>query len=383
MDTRYLHIAQRIETCMDAWDEVSAAEEANILRQIHTAPWAIDFDTAVDSYNKQYWTRNFWKAAYFFSYDYALSPATLLRLGKQQNLEATFIGGGAGADVLAYMLWFGSNFPLARLTITVIDRSKKQLERLAQFVAATEDLMDGADITMRYIIMDAEQWQPSHDSTDMLTLSHFLVENPENVHTLLQKCSHVVREGGDVVVIERPNDAVLHHAKQVLANAGLTVHDTTTNDGRMELIRKDIAKPGLTGISAHYLRATQPDKKRKAHIVSSYFQAWRQQIIEIIPEIFDETAGYDYRAGQPPVHGLTEMLAYWRDKPMRQSNINLLVRNATYTENIALCAFEGDFDTPTTHEIVKGAICFNFDNYTHKIKRLTGHYGVTKIARRV
>lgn len=379
MDNRYLQIVRQVEECMSEWGKPSRQNEEAVIQQITNSPWAINFDAVTNTYNTLFWTRNFWKAAYFFSYDYSLTPATMQRLIQHQHLQATFVGGGAGADVLALMTWFTISFPLATLTITVLDRSQQQLDRLQLFVSRTKDLLDDSAITVRYVQMDAAQWHPEADTTDLLVLGHFLTENPHDVHRLMLKSNTAVREGGDVVMIERPQDAVLYHAKQVLADAGLTVHHTLTDNARMKLILQQIPKPGNSGLTAHYLRATQPDKKRKAEIVSTYFSAWRHQTVEPLYEIFNPTATYDRQPGIiSPVKGIDDMVTYWMERPMRQSDVKVLIRNVAYTESTAVCAFEADFNTPQTHETVKGAICFTMDQYTQKIQHMTGHYGVVQ-----
>jgi hypothetical protein len=130
MDNRYLEVVRRVEKHLGAANRSKSALRSRIARQ----PWTINFDIAADTYNSYYWVRNFWKAAYFFAYEYSLTPAALNRLSKQQQLDVMFVGGGSGADALAFTTWFNDAFPLAKLRITVIDGSQKQLDTMARFV---------------------------------------------------------------------------------------------------------------------------------------------------------------------------------------------------------------------------------------------------------
>lgn len=231
----------------------------------------------------------------------------------------------------------------------------------------------------RYIHIDGDQWYPTANSADLIMIGHFLVENPHSVHTILAKSKDAMRAGGDVIVMERPNDTVIYHAKQVLANFGLTVYDTMALEERNKLIEQTLEHPGKAGISSHYLRATQPDKKHKAELISTYFNAWRHQDIGLLCDVFNENATYIYKPGlRPPVMGLQSIHAYWQRRTLLQSDVKVLVRNVTYTGNVSICAFEGDFDTPESHVIIKGALCFDIDNYSGKVGRLSGHYGVVK-----
>ena len=382
MDNQYLQVVRRVEKLLKAAVRPDSIATQDMRTMIAKQPWAINFDAVADVYNSLYWTRNFWKAAYFFDYEYALTPKTKHRLYDSQTLDVTFVGSGAGPDVLALMVWCNFNLPFITLRLTVIDHSQKQLDLLAKFIDETKDLIDDIDVKVRYLHMDQAYWHPARDSSDLVILGHFLVENPHTVHYLLAKSKDAVREGGDIVVIERPDDTALLHAKQILANAGLTVHHTTTNDARVELVKQNLTFVGKTGISSHYLRATQPDKKRKSEIVSAYFEAWRSRSIEPIHQIFSADGSFNYRQDQiEPINNLDDMLDYWRTRPMRQSDVKVLIRNVTYTENVAICAFEGDLDTASTHEVVKGALTFHIDSYTNKIKHLAAHYGVTKTPR--
>lgn len=380
MDNRYLEVVRRVEHHLAQGAATDKNAGQNLKSQIAERPWAIDFDSVADLYNSFYWIRNFWKAAYFFAYEYSLTPTTVNRLATQQRLDATFVGGGSGADVLAFITWFNGAFPLTRLHITVVDSSQKQLDTLALFMQKTAGLFD-IEVSVRYLHMEASQWQPAPDGTDILVFGHFLVENPSDTHTLLDKSVSAVRRGGDVVVIERPNETVILHARQILADSGLTVHDVTTNPERMSLIQKGLPRPGHTGVHSHYLRATQPDHKLEAELVSQYFQAWRHRTAEPIQNIFGAQGSYLLPRRSQPIRGLSEMLAYWQANPVRQSNVTILLRNVAYTGNTAVCAFEGDFDTPTTHETIWGALCFDIDKYTRKIRHMTGHYGIHKTPR--
>ncbi len=378
MDNRYLQIVRRIEELLKP-KPVSDNLEQDLRQRIATVPWTVNFDQFADAFNSFYWKRNFWKAAYFFSYDYSLTAAALNRLTKLQSMDVTVIGSGAGSDVLAFMAWFNCQFPLTKLNLTLIDRSQKQLDTMALFIQHTAELMTDIDIAVRYLQMDSAQWQPTTDSADLILLSNFLVENQADAHVVLQKTRDAVRPGGDVVIMERPNQVVLDHAKQALADAGLTVYDTTINDQRMELIKQGLTDLGNTGLASRYLRATQPDTKRKAELIAGYFDAWRQQVFEPIYDSCDPNAQFDFRPGsRPPASGIKEIQQYWQREPQAQSEINVLIRNVSYGENVAICAFEGTFNTPINHVIIKGAHCFDFDRYSGKIARLTGNYETKK-----
>lgn len=204
MDNRYLEMIRRVEPHLGERIPPNKYIAEDLRHKIATSPWTINFDQVSDTYNAFFWKRNFWKAAYFFSYEYSLTAVTLNRLKDCQNLDVTVVGSGAGSDVLALMTWFNNAFPFTKLTLTLIDQSQKQLDKMALFIKETTELIDQITVSVRYLHMDSEQWQPTVDSADVLVLSHFLVENPSDVHTVLLKTKDAVRPGGTSLLWKGP-----------------------------------------------------------------------------------------------------------------------------------------------------------------------------------
>src|SRR5580700_8893710 len=173
MDNCYLEVARHIEAYMANW-RFTPNQQANLHSNLATQPWHINFDTVSIIYNKIYWTRNFWKTAYFFNYDYTLSPAILNRLSSTQTIDVLVLGSGAGSDTLALITWINANYPLIKVRITVIDRSQKQLDVLKAFLRACREDWENVEVDIRYIHIDGDQWYPTINSADLIIIGHFL-----------------------------------------------------------------------------------------------------------------------------------------------------------------------------------------------------------------
>lgn len=340
----------------------------------------IDYDRFAESFAHLYWLRNYWKAVHFFEYEY--SP-------KFPILDGDFAGdpfprvivwgAGSAADTVALMAWLNENFPLNTISITLIDRSQKQLDLAKRLIREVEKVLDKATFRVSYQKLDIHKWNPESDSADTILMSHFLTENSGELHNLLKKAKYALRGRGEVIVIERERDAVWAKAAALFANLGISVYDTDLSDDKLSYLYPILKKEKLETITPHYVKASLPEKKYQADIVAKYFQAWRLQSLDLIDEIFSKDAVYDEKPGiEKTIRGIDGILNYWRLNPALQKNIHVYVRNVAYGDSTIVCAFEGNFDTPKQHIIIRGAMNFFIDPFAEKINKLTEYFGTEK-----
>jgi SAM-dependent methyltransferase len=364
-DSPYLQLARIVKHYLHL-SHPSPSSVDDLRRQIVDCRMDINYDRLAEEFAEAYWLRNYWKAVYFFEYEFKHPPINLERV--------SVLGAGSAADTLAFMIWLDQKLLSPGSTsITLIDRSRKQLDLARKLITQTSDLFHHR-FNIIYKHLDIRRWRPIPDRTDLIILSHFLTENPDEINNLLSKAKIALCSPGQIVVIERERDPVWKQAKSILSNLGITVYDTGLNKYYFSRLR-----PHLNQVSPHYVDGILSAPKYQTEIVSGFFSAWRTQSLNTVRQIFSPQAIFDEKPGlEPAIQGLPQILNYWKANPLSQNNISVSLLNSAYTGNNAICAFTGDFDTPKQHITIQGAMNFYIDPRHQKINHLTEYFGTIK-----
>lgn len=357
------------------------ADETDILKaKIVRCDQDINYDRFAGDFAKKYWLRNYWKAVHFFEHEYVPKyPVLDDDFSNDIFLRVVVWGAGSAADVAAFMVWANERFPLKVISITLIDRSNRQLDLAKNLLDEAGGILEKAIFCISYQRSDVRAWDPEHDSTDLIIMSHFLTENDRELCKLLRKAKLALRRRGEVIIIERERDAVWKKAAALFANMGISVYDTDLSAEKISRLHPILKMENLEDITPHYIKANLPERKFYADIVTKYFIGWRSQSLDVINDIFSKDAIYDEKPGiEKSIRGINGILDYWKMNPVLQKNIHVYVRNVAYGDSTIVCAFEGDFDTPKQHIAIRGAMNFFIDPYSQKINKLTEYFGTEK-----
>lgn len=375
---RCASIVCAVRECLQRGPDCSPVE-MSALRASIRSDVPLDYDKVSLPFAQSFWERNFWKAVYFFEYEY-VRPAMLANrlLIPGSSIDVTILGTGSAADAVACLCWLDDNLPLQKVIVTLIDQNRRQLELAREIIGVARLFLAQAEFDVRYVQMSASQWTPSPNSTDLILMSHFLTENSNEIEVTLKKCIASLRPRGDVVVIERQRDPVWQWSRHRLGMNGVTTHDVGLSKEKFSLFASVLPQTELD-MAPFYVRGSVPENKRLMELVREYFDAWVRQTSDPLPEIFTAGALYDEKPGiEPIIVGIDGIRRYWDKHPGLQRDIRLTVHNVTYSDTVGVCAFSGDFDTPKQHIRISGATNFYLDPYVGKIHRLTEYFGTIK-----
>lgn len=383
VNNRYAQIAEIAKQILGFPDPAISVDSkaANLLRtKMMRCDSDTDYDRFAESFARLYWLRNYWKAVHFFEYEYSPKfPILDDDFAINSFPKVIVLGAGSAADTMAFMAWSNEKFPLKVIPITLIDRSQKQLDLAKRLIKEVEKVLDKVTFRVSYQKLDVCAWNPEPNSADMVLMSHFLTENSGELLNLLKKAKYALRRRGEAIIIERERDAVWTKAAELFANMGISIYDTDLSNDKLSCLYPILKKEKLETITPHYVKASLPEKKYQAGIVMKYFQAWRFQSLDLINEIFSKDAIYDEKPGiEKTIRGIDGILNYWQLNPVLQKNIRVYVRNVAYQDNTVICAFEGNFDTPKQHIVIRGAMNFFIDPFTQKVNKLTEYFGTEK-----
>jgi len=376
--TKPLRIATAIRDYLQTHADIPAAK-ISALRLSMKADVALNYDLDALPFASAFWERNFWKAVYFFFYEY-VKPSMLGNrlLVPGSGVDVTVLGAGSAADTVACLLWLDHELPLQRITLTLIDQSALQLELARNIIDIAKRFLDQAEFDIRYAHLRASEWNPATDSIDMVLMGHFLTENGREKDAMVVKTVAALKPRGDVIIIERQRDPVWQWARQRLALNGVTTHEVGLSEEKFLQIVPALPETEMD-ITPLYVRGSVPENKTFMGLVRGYFQAWLQQTSDTLPEIFRDDAVYDEKPGiEAPIVGIDSIRRYWDEHPGLQRDVQLIVHNVTYSDTVSVCSFGGEFDTPKQHIAIQGAMVFYLDPYTGKIHRFTEHFGTVK-----
>ena len=373
---RFGIVATSVSDLLATWPR--PADEISALCSSLTQGEVPDYSVEALHFALAYWVRNFWKAAYFFGYEFR-SPSLLLNrfLVADGCLEVLVLGAGSGADTVACMAWLDETLPLQRIKLTLLDRSPEQLALARSILDRALSVLNRARFEINYLVSDLDDWNPMADSIDLILMGHVLTENPRFVEQLVVKTVSVLKPRGDLIMIERLRDPIWLAARDSYALRGVTTHDVKLDAKFSQLI------PALpseqTDMTPSYVKASMPSNKKLQSLVSAYFEAWVGQSSDNLDRIFTVDATYDEKPCiEPIINGLDGIRRYWDEHPGRQRNVQLKVHNVAYSDTVSVCSWSGEFDTPEQHISIRGAMNFYLDSCRGKINRFDEWFGTQK-----
>lgn len=326
-----------------------------------------------------FWERNFWKAVYYFQYEY-LKPSALAAAhhGFRRPLDVVVLGVGSGADAAACLLWLESVCLLSRVNVTVIDACREQLDLARNVISRTTDLCRHSDVSVTYVLLDALAWHPMPQSIDLLLMSHVLMEMPQDCMRLIARITPALKPHADIILIERQRDPVWQQARREFALSGLTTHEVGVSREKFALFTPSIPT-SEADITPSYVRGSAPHNTQLMRLVRNYFKAWLNRSSDALADVFTAEAVYEEKPGiEPPITGLDGIKRYWDANPGLQRNIQLTVHNVAYSDTVSVCTWSGQFDTPKQHIFITGGINFYLDPYAGRFHRLAEYFGTTK-----
>lgn len=334
---------------------------------------AVDYDILGPAFSKLYWQRNFWKAFYFFEYEY-----TIDHLREHKFINVLVPGAGSGADTIAFLAYVNKNLPGLKIRLEFIDQSHVQLKIAKKLINSIRPYLKNISFDITYTANHFEESNLGGRVYDLIIMSHFLTENSIIAQHFINITHHNLSNNGDLIVIERLKDPVWKKSIEAIANKGVTVYSSKLKSEYINKMASRYCKV-KTDMSPFYVRASFPNRSYQAELVENYFVAWREQSLPIIESIFTKDANYDEKPGiEEMIEGIDGVLDYWKKNPMLQKDIDVSIKNVGFGPSNAVCAFEGDFDTPKQHISIKGAIDFGIDNYSRRICSVREYFGTVK-----
>lgn len=333
---------------------------------------SIDYSNFSKDFAKLYWLKNYWKAVYFFEYEYILK--------RLDNFKVLSLGSGSAADTVACMVWLNEHMGLnSEICIELLDKSEEQLSLAKLLIEIVYPKLEKVKWKIDYRKIDLSEWEPEENSYDLILMSHILTENNSQIQSVSKKIKSAVKGLGDILIIEREQDPTWQKAIEILNKLGISVYDSNVSNPNFLEIKNRYVVENQKNSDPHYIKASVPNLKFQADIVMNYFNAWNHQSTNLIREIFSSHAIYDEKPGiEPTIFGINDIVEYWKINPMSQSNIKLQVKNVAYCDNLAVCSFKGDFNTTKQHIIIQGSMNFFIDPHSKKINKFTEYFGTTK-----
>jgi len=352
--------------------------EVESLRQSVRTNALTDYEQDAHRFAAAYWERNFWKAAYFFGYEYRRPSVMSRLLDAGPTVHAVVLGAGSAADAVACLAWLDSEYPLQAVTVTLVDQSRQQLELARGIIGIACGFLQRAVFDIRYEQRRAGEWSLEPDSADLVLMSHFLTENRSEKEALVASVIAALKPRGDLIIIERERDPIWRDVRDRLALNGVTTHDVKPATEKFDLLAPALPD-AHADMTPAYVRGQVPENKRLMELVRDYFQAWLGQSSDGLSGIFTPQAVYDEKPGiEPRITGLDAIRRYWDMHPGRQRDILLRVHAVTYSDTVSVCSFSGAFDTPKQHIAIQGAMNFYLDPYAGKIHRFAEYFGTVK-----
>lgn len=385
LNSKYLQIANIVEQHLNAATKNTTNKNLTKLQYLikNTDPKNINYDNYVLEYAQLYWMRNYWKSVYFFDYEYSLKASlkNFLVL-KNDTLKIVSLGSGPAADVIAYLAWLSINckFSVNKIELFLVDKRKNQLDFAKKIINQVVPYFFELEIKVNYIQADVTNWCCEKNSKHIVLMGHFLTANSKTLQKIIEKSIDITVSDGDILIMERHRDPIWKKAANTYAHLGLFTYSTQINYKKFSQMLSDLPDNTIDKkITPHYLKVRLPMHKNRHQTISKYFRSWRFQTPDLLEDIFLENIVFSEKPGiDPPLNGLKEIYNYWESNPMLQQNINIWLRDVAHDNYNTLCAFEGEFDTPTKHISIKGAMSFHFDTYYQKVSRFNAYFGTTK-----
>jgi hypothetical protein len=355
----------------------SATERFQLQRTIREIGSPIDYDRFSDTFVRLYWLRNYWKAVYFFEYEYVHKKFVPQGLGPP-SVTVVSLGAGSASDTAACMAWLNEHLPLgSSVSLELVDESENQMRLARRLVRALVPTLVKVRWNVRFVVKELNRWRPASHAADIILMSHVLTENQDQFRMICNKTIEALKYKGDIVIIERERDQTWRHAIRYFTNAAVSVYDARIN--RKEKYLHNVLQSHDIPITPHYIKATTAPFQYQSDLIVDYFRAWGRQSVPLLKRIFASDAQFDEKPGiEQTIDGIAGIVEYWKEFPLRQSNIHLNIRNVANEDNLAICAFEGEFDKTKEHVAIRGAMNFYIDPYTKRIQKLVEYFGTEK-----
>ena len=364
----FTRIAQRVESVLTKLDSTVDLSQIQHLKACYSQLMCpdIDYDLYGKTFTYMYFIKNFWKAACVF-----------LREPPPPAKQVLDVGCGSGAVAIAYLAFLDESLASekSKIHVTLIDRSRAQLNLAENLIRSIEPELHNLEIVFHFRCTDLQRWQPNENGADLVFLGHVLNENRSNVGLLLEKAFFTTAGNGSVYIIERKDDPIWHEVEQAIAQLAVPC---TYGDTRLGMLdsetRKYSRRDAETDITTRYALLSIPKKKQLVDLVRLYFRSWRIQSVESLKQIFAPDAEYYEKPHKPPLCGIEEIEAYWRDNVLPQRNINITILRTAYTHDNAFAEWVAKFTISREAVQLRGTLVLNVDQKTNRVVRLDEYY---------
>lgn len=340
---------------------------AHLRRFFATNPhsYTIDFERYARSFAAGFFVKNYWHASCLF-------------LKATSHLQADVLdwGGGAGATTLAYLTALqlrSARQPRVAVKVTLLDSSPAQLDLARALLPGSAGLFPDLDVQFKVQQHSLSSWNPAdHGPHSAVLFGHVLTESEALVETTLRRSLEALAPGGSTFVIEDSNYPVWRQIGEVVS--GLAVPRltyTTTMGDLQELPAKDTR--GNENLTTTCLVLTPLRARHGFRLLSLYFQAWREQNVEMLDSVFTADAWYIDNSIPLSLHGLDSIRAYWHEHVLVQTDFDLKILRVFEHGNDVVCEWSASFTSPVHGGPVRfdGAILIMIDDACGRIATLT------------
>lgn len=113
-------------------------------------------------------------------------------------------------------------------------------------------------------------------------------------------------------------------------------------------------------------------------IVQRYFDAWKNQSVSELSNVFEKDAIYYEKPFQKPIKGLAAIKTYWKDHVVKQRNINNKIIKTFFVRHTAICEWISVFDFEDKHYKLQGILYLTVNPKTGLASRLVEYFRTAK-----
>jgi SAM-dependent methyltransferase len=273
------------------------------------------------------------------------------------------LGCGTGAAALAALdyarLQPSGEFPKR---VVLVDISERQVAAATSNLKAASRALN-ATLEIDSVTGDLQSLPRAHNF-DLILAAHVLGENRDSLPSIFRTLKHSLNPLGVLLAIERPGDPALAELSEMSDRSQFQVsYGTSSVLG--EVNGGPIRDWGLSWLSL------QPrDHAPVVQAIHNYLQAWRQQSVDLLDEVFAPGAFYHERPLEPPLSGIDEIKAYWRREVLSQRNPCVEVLEALVGGSHATIEWIARFERGSYRYLVRGLMVVEVDPETGKIRNL-------------
>jgi SAM-dependent methyltransferase len=360
----FCKIADKISAFLNPLSKNIDEENIILLRKAFSSFERMDlnYDGIAIEFAYEYFLRNFWK--------YLLVLSNLILPIPTRIVDA---GCGSGALTIAYLAFLERI--IARNTwsceITLIDKSKKQLELAKEMLDLVHDEFSHLTVVPNFVCENLENWKSDRHNIDLLLFGHVLNENQLELPVILDNAFDSAAFYGKILMVERPDDSIWNEVHAVSAKRAFPVRFGITSNNSME--NSDRRNTPMN-LSSRYAVIDIPEKKQLVKLLSSYFIAWENQSLGLLRNIFSTSARYFDKPFSPPLTGITQIEEYWRENVINQRNVNTLIKKVAYYSDNAFAEWEAEFNQGGLNVHLKGQMIMTLDEQQNRISQLHEYY---------